>query len=242
MPRNNTPIAVQDGPSAPRITIRDLLCQFWVDIYGKEVQSATTYSYTWVADQAGHLFIGIIASVAFTAVASYVLSELGLDESWASLCGLGLAVCVVSIWEYSAFRSSVAAASGTFPVDRDLLRKNAVTAAVYMTLGAVAGFGFQQTALLGFVIFIPVTLLAIACAPWWLRQKIIWQKAALPYLFRLADLPPAVRIDGAEHLQAFIDEGVPPAKQPPLQVIVGGPIGSGRTAIAAGIGTEFAFK
>jgi hypothetical protein len=31
------------GPSAPNITIRNLIEQFWADIYGKEVQSANTY-------------------------------------------------------------------------------------------------------------------------------------------------------------------------------------------------------
>jgi hypothetical protein len=42
-------------------------------------------------------------------------------------------------------------------------------------------------------------------------------------------------------LQALIDAGAPPAV-PPRQIIIGGPIASGRTDIALGIGTEFAFK
>jgi hypothetical protein len=39
----------------------------------------------------------------------------------------------------------------------------------------------------------------------------------------------------------LIDKGAPP-HTPPFQIIVGGPVGSGRTSLAAGIGTEFAFR
>jgi len=33
------------GPTPPKLTSKDLLQQFWADAYGKEVQSAATYSY-----------------------------------------------------------------------------------------------------------------------------------------------------------------------------------------------------
>jgi hypothetical protein len=74
-----------------------------------------------------------------------------------------------------------------------------------------------------------------------LRQKIIWQKAALPYLSRLADIEPTMGKNAAKTLQALLDEGAPPVTKP-CQIVIGGPVGSGRTQLAAGIGTEFAFK
>ena len=48
------------APKAPVIGIKELAWQFWHDIYGKEVQDATTYSYVWLADQMGHICIGIV--------------------------------------------------------------------------------------------------------------------------------------------------------------------------------------
>jgi hypothetical protein len=39
---------VASGPTPPKLTSKDLLQQFWA--YGKEVQSAATYSYMWLAD------------------------------------------------------------------------------------------------------------------------------------------------------------------------------------------------
>jgi hypothetical protein len=86
-----------------------------------------------------------------------------------------------------------------------------------------------------------VAVAAIVLAPRWLRQKIIWQKAAIPFLFRLADAAPNIGSEDAKTLQSLIDAGAPPAADP-CQIIIGGPIGSGRTSMAAGIGTEFAFK
>jgi pantothenate kinase-related protein Tda10 len=91
------------------------------------------------------------------------------------------------------------------------------------------------------VISILVLFAAIRLAPPWLRQKITWQKAALPYLFRLANAVATIDPKDAIALQSLIEGGAPPAK-PPRQVVIGGPIGSGRTSMAAGIGTEFAFK
>jgi hypothetical protein len=47
--------------------------------------------------------------------------------------------------------------------------------------------------------------------------------------------------DAAKKLQTLIDKGAPP-KVEPVQVVIGGPVGSGRTKLAAGVGTEFAFR
>src|SRR5436305_13026530 len=67
---------------APMITKGDLLRQFWKDIYGKEVQSASTYSYTWLADQVGHVCLGILINFGLTLVAFYALPFIGIDRSW----------------------------------------------------------------------------------------------------------------------------------------------------------------
>src|SRR6266498_4498396 len=48
------------SPKAPSIGIKELAWQFYHDIFGKEVQDATSYSYVWLADQIGHVCIGII--------------------------------------------------------------------------------------------------------------------------------------------------------------------------------------
>ena len=62
------------GPTAPKINSKELLHQFWADAYGKEVQTAATYSYTWLADQFGHICIGIIVNFFATTVSGIVMA------------------------------------------------------------------------------------------------------------------------------------------------------------------------
>ncbi len=233
-----TPLA---DPKAPVITIRMLLRQFWLDIFGKEVQSAATYSYLWMADQMGHIALGLILDFALTLVAGRLVGRFGGSEWIGDLAGFLVGAVVVSYWEYRAYTSSVQDSTGRFPVDKGTLRRNAIIAAVYMVIGLAVGYAFHPGTPQPVAITIALTVLSILLAPPWLRQKIIWQKASLPYLFRLADAPLTISPADAKELQALINEDVPPAEMP-RQVVIAGPIGSGRTSLATGIGSEFAFK
>ena len=230
-----------DHPQSPRITLGELINQFKADVYGKEVQSAATYSYMWMADQMGHVCVGILINQITTFGARQLWQYFGW-HSFAEVAGLIAAIAIVAAWEASTFFSSEQSATGLFPLGRELLRDNAIIATAYMALGALVGFGFHIGIPWSDVSFIVAcTFLAIWLAPKWLRQKIIWQKAALPYLSRLADMEPTMGQDAAKALQELLDAGAPPEVKP-TQIIVGGPVGSGRTQLAAGIGTEFAFK
>jgi hypothetical protein len=238
------PPVIPVGPTAPKLTSADLLRQFWTDAYGKEVQTAATYSYTWLADQFGHVCLGIIFNFLATALSSWVMAGFSWNFEYNKGLwpGLLLVVLGAAAWEWSAYNKSVKQATGRFPLDTRLLRNNAIVATVYIALGAVLGFAFRLPHILSASLIAIVLVVAIFLAPWWLRQKIVWQKASLPYLFRLADVAAAtVQEADAKILQKLIDDGAPPFTHA-CQVVIGGPIGSGRTAMAAGIGTEFAFK
>jgi hypothetical protein len=238
-------VPADDHPRPPLITLKELWKQFKADVYGKEVQSAATYSYMWMADQMGHICVGILVNYVFTYLFwKYLWPFLGWDaDSYApAVAGLVAAIVLVGAWELSTYRSSEQAGTGLFPLGRELLRDNAVIATMYMVIGAFVGFGFNLGAdFFGLAFLLFCTFVAVWLAPRWLRQKIIWQKAALPYLARLADVERSMGPDVAKALQKLIDDGAPPATKP-TQIIIGGPVGSGRTQFAAGIGTEFAFN
>jgi hypothetical protein len=201
------------GPSVPKLTTKDLLKQFWVDAYGKEVQTAATYSYTWLADQFGHICLGIIINFIATTVSGGALVGIRyLAAKWFGLSlhltyrmgiwpGLLLVVIGAAVWEWSAYTSAVKQATGRFPVDSKLLRDNAIIAAIYIALGGVMGFAFHQPVIPSALISTGVVVVAIVLAPRWLRQKIIWQKASIPYLFRLADAAPNISDEDAKALQ-----------------------------------------
>jgi hypothetical protein len=197
----------------------------------------------WMADQMGHVCVGILVSLITTRGARFVWHLLGWqNQNYALAAGFFAAIALVAAWEISTYFSSARSTTGLFPLGRKLLGNNAIIATLYMSLGVVIGVAFHIGIPWADLVFLVVcTLVAIWLAPKWLRQKIIWQKAALPYLSRLADIEPTMGKETAKTLQALLDEGAPPAAKP-CQIVIGGPVGSGRTQLAAGIGTEFAFK
>src|SRR5215813_2726934 len=116
------------APRAPCVTWGTLVKQFGADVYGKVVQDAATYSYMWMADQAGHIFVGVLVQC-LTLLAlkflRFVLTDwlsvpvpddlASFVYAWGSVL---LAATVVSLWEASAFRTAVSDATGLFPLDR----------------------------------------------------------------------------------------------------------------------------
>lgn len=228
-------------PTQPNITPQVLLKQFWLDIYGKEVQSTPTYSYVWMADQMGHICLGLlIASILIPVAQKFA----GLSLPDARLVAFFVTAAIVSFWEFNAYRTDVKKATGLFPLGQKLLRDNAIIAAGYMVIGAAAAVAFRQdTFVMGALILVALIVLSIVLAPRWLRQKIVWQRAGLLYLFRLADSKETILKPAAQALQALVTAATPPETGAEArQVVLAGPIGSGRTSLAAGIGTEFAFR
>ena len=249
-------------PQPPTITGRHIYKQFKIDIGGKEVQTSETYSHAWVANQFGHVCLGILLGFSLSATLgpglSLAVDWFNLPASWVlsfpwdNVTGSLVAVVLTAAWEWRAYRKEAKEAVGNFPLDRKLLLRNAITATAYMVLGVAAAFVFRFFAfgpydrLLGIPVivwggacFVGLVIIGVIVAVPWLRQKIVWQKAAMPYLFRLADAEPATTAD-AEKLQALINTS--PPYDPAQQIVIGGPIGSGRTEIGVGLGTEFAFR
>jgi hypothetical protein len=175
----------------------------------------------------------------------------GLPFPWNYVVGSLLATIGVAYWEWRAYRKEIKSATTKFLLDRKLLRDNAVIAAVYVVLGVATVFLYRYFAFTdgewlgvpvvwwGAAFFLGLVLIGVRLAVPWLRQKITWQKAALPYVFRLA----YAGYDDHRTLQQLININPPPDRgSAPRQIVIGGPIGSGRTELCAGIGTEFAFK
>ena len=225
------------APKAPSIGIKDLAWQFYHDIFGKEVQDASTYSYVWLADQMGHICIGIV----LTALVGALLHLLAGNVFIAGPVAFVLTSAGVAVWEYLAFTAGVKKATGRFPLDQALLLQNAIIATAYMVLGAAIGLGILLGGTLGLEIGFLVAVLGFLAAPYWLKQKIVWQKASLPYVARLSEASLTISDADAKTVQAMLDSGAPP-QLAPRQIVIAGAIGTGRTALSIGIGTEHAFK
>jgi hypothetical protein len=206
----------------------------------------------------GHIGLGIVLTIAF----GLVFQLLPVSNASRLIWPFAIAVGVCTYWEVSAFRSFAARSTGLFPPDTALLWRNAVAASLYMVLGIALGMAWQCALLfsdsdkafllpprfwtwLGVAVTVFCTVTALAVAYPWVRQKMMWQKAAMPFLFRLADARDTIAKDDAQRLQAYADQHLRKRADRTVHtpvLLISGPLWAGKTSFACGIGTEAAFR
>jgi len=249
--------ASESTPTKPVITRHHIWEQVKRDIETKEVQTSPTYSYQWMADQAGHIAIGMLFVLLPWSLGE--LLQLQRVVTWAPWIGFGLLIgfaFLLEAWDYSQASKKI----GPDPLfnatrDRSDLRQNAGIAVYYMGLGGVialsallspAMFNKLSHSLLVLIslyvtMLIVLALLTVAPAIYWLRQKIRFQQVGLPYLFRL----PEFKRDGfnrniATEIDQFIDNSGKVSEKKHIAIV--GPLNSGKTTLAVGIATESSFR
>jgi hypothetical protein len=252
---DNAMVSDPDAPTPPEISLANIRWQFTKDIDTKEVQTSPTYSYQWVADQVGHMALGL-AAVLLGWLVGDILRWFGLQiPDWPPpVIGFLLFALGAGLWERRTFRQACEKIHSLFDstCDRKDLRDNAVAATYYMIVGgligllAVLGGKLWPTLSLAgaiatvFAIVIVFALAIVLPALYWLRQKIRFQQVGLPFLFRL----PEFKLEGfdpniAKRIDEFIRNSGAAA---PKHIAILGELGTGKTSLAVGIATEAAFN
>ncbi|MGA7012288.1 MAG: hypothetical protein WBZ16_08090, partial [Pseudolabrys sp.] len=126
-------------------------------------------SYTWVADQIGHICLGLIGNFAATALCGVVMKFLGWAPAFRYDTGKWPGLVIVAIgaaaWEWFAYTKSADEATKRFPLDKALLLANAQVAAAYMILGGVLGFAFHLHLTWALIVSLGVLVVAVLLAP-----------------------------------------------------------------------------
>lgn len=243
---------VPGRPTRPYITVKNILWQVRSDIATKEVQTSPTYSYQWMADQVGHMAVGM----------AVVLLFWPFGGIW-PVIGFTAVVIGASLLELWDYRQACAKIKLPFNAtcDRKDLRQNASIAVYYMALG---GFFALSALMLNklptslpvivrvVVMFFVFAIAIVGPAFYWLRQKIRFQQIGLPFLFRLPEFK-LLGIDFKTHpidpeaikwiaTAKWIDDEFINGDGEGKHIAIVGSLNSGKTSLAVGIATEGSFS
>jgi hypothetical protein len=267
-PAVTSPAVTSPAVTSPAVTSREVLRQAVSDWFGKEVQNGYTVTYVWMTNQLGHFTLGFLFTFIVTWIVEAFLDAgpacpwwavplrgfasegqgrpaCAIDES-RFLCGWLLAIPIVQIlfWiakEVRDYFVAVRAARGNaFPIDRMDIAGDAATAVFFITIGiAVSYISFVSWGIATAVFFVSLAV-ALFPARYWMSRKLCFQRAALPFLYRLADFPKVFAPKsplGAKDVLAFI------ASRSAIEhLLIFGPRGAGRTSLAVGMATEHTFS
>ena len=259
--RSSRAAEVLDQPDADPLGFRRVFTQVAHDLYGtKDVQDAITASYVWMADQIGHLALGLLPTLLFGWIWQLLCHHWGLSAGW-SVAGCGvIALAIFAYWiskEKQDYDDTYKRAIKRFPFDSADITWNVKTALLYFGIGGTLALG----ALIHWMLLVVALILALwpayRVAFWWLRRKLAFQQAGLPYLYRLTNFSGVIADDAVEAVKGVCDLKERPIvlwkvlfgqdvieKAAPMTVqhfLITGPLRSGKTSLAVGIGTEFAF-
>jgi hypothetical protein len=254
--RSNAAASRFDRADADPLGLRRVLTQALHDLYGtKDVQDAITASYVWMADQIGHITLGLVP----TLLVCWLFASFHLPKALEILLFMVSAGLIFSYWVYKEktdYDDTKQRAQGIFPFDSADIVWNIKTALLYFGIGGLFGLTAFVSPWLTLLALAAVLYPALRVAFWWLRRKVAFQQAGLPYLYRLANFagicdptligPISTLANLKDRKVVFLDvllgRDPVPDKLPGIRhMLVTGALGAGKTSLAVGIGTEFAF-
>jgi hypothetical protein len=205
------------------------------DLFGsKDAQDASTLTYTWVADQFGHVTLGFIVTLLLCAVLSVKWSPV-LVVVWAAI----LVAVLITVKEAYDYFCELKQRNGTFPFpfDRADVLLNCATSCIYTWIGALLAVIAVRFPIWSLIAAPGLVVASLPIAAYWLRRKVALQQSDVPFLYRLANFPQNFeRSDGPRIITSLY------TRPEPQHVVLTGPLNSGKTSLAVGTATEFGYR
>jgi hypothetical protein len=251
-----------DRKDASPLGIRRVLTQVCHDLYGtKDVQNVITATYVWLADQIGHLTLGLVPTLLLCWLVTLLIpQDTGFANALRIVLYVAAAAGVFAVWvvkERQDLKDTSARAGGVFPFDSGDIVWNVKTALLYFGIGGLLGLAAFISWKLCLVALLLALWPAAAVAYWWQRRKLAFQQAGLPYLYRLANFTSPLEAELKDTVAAIANlrdsridlldvligrDRAPKPGEPAIRhLLITGPLNAGKTSLCAGMGTEFAF-
>jgi hypothetical protein len=225
------------------ITLPEILKQIYFDLVSKGVQTGYSASYSWLADQFGHLGLGFISSAGSGLIIAVILC-LGHWGPLSQLVDAAPAFVLIGLfaakeWNDYLDARNDAAEAGAFPFRKIDVIRDAATAVFYFTFGVAFERALAAHAKFGWLFWSLAISAGIAIGGFWLPRKMCFQRATLPAIFRLANFRNP-SLQGSSDI-ALIERFVR-LEGDKWHLLVVGPVSSGKTTLGCAIGTEASFR
>lgn len=213
------------------------------DLIGKDAFRGVTLSYTWLANQFGHIGLGFIPAAILYAISNNKAS--GNKGFW------GPSFVILLLWVVFEFKNYMISVS--VRKKDSLIKKNArkafydprkwhfrndlFTDLCFFALGAISArmlFTLDMYTVLGCMIIVPVIIYE---ARYWYPAKIFLQRALLPFQYRLSQWSGYMSEENKKAINNFMD-----APYSGTHLVVLGEDDDEKIRLSVGIGSEFSYQ
>ena len=223
------------------ITGRQVLQQLKADLIGKDSYRGVTLSYSWLANQFGHISLGFIPTI----ILYLILFHNGRTHDPSLVAPLIISGTWLLFETYNFLgplllqkhsRSKVLYVPGknayTFQPDWKNIAYDTITDLSFFWFGAFFAATLCEYSLLKLIIMIAITIVLVKPCIYWYPTKIYLQAAQYPYELRLAQWDMQISDNDRKTVSRFLKAGEG------QHLFVFGGKDCGKTSLAVGIATE----
>lgn len=228
------------------ITGKDVLRQLKADLIGKDSHRGVTFSYTWLANQLGHLSLGFIPTLI---VYAFLLKHNSPPESanWAAW-GVSIFWLVFELYNFLGplIANRVSRAKWLFvPSKKKYVFQPAwgniafdtATDLCFFWFGAFSARLYEDPAPTNGYILVGLFLILLLPSRYWYITKMYLQAAGYPFQCRLSQWTFAISDDDRR-----LVEGFRKPKRGNSHLLIFGGMGNGKTSLGVGIATEYSIR
>jgi hypothetical protein len=208
--------------------------QFWKDVWGKDANRGVTLSYSWLANQFGHVALGALAALVFYAIFLIWSDDQEKRELFGLWCSVGIWIVVEIIMFGTTYKKWRQTENYPFRPNLKFLTLDLLTDLGYFQLGAVVFYlPHHMDNMIVWYAFVGLLTILFIAFIYWFDIRIHQQEAHLPFSFHLARWKGKMDPQMMQEIEDFTN-----GKSPIRHFLLFGEVKSEKSALAVAIGNE----